>query len=63
MNAFCNICGNVKIGRYVLLNGQAHVLPKAVVEDESTVGASSLVLKRVKKGTTVFGVPAIKISP
>jgi serine acetyltransferase len=34
------------------------VIPKIVVEDDSKVGAGSVVIKRIKSRTTVFGNPA-----
>ena len=47
-----------RIGECVTLHTSSFVLPSGIVEDNSTVGAGSVVLRRVKEGSTVFGVPA-----
>lgn len=57
-----SICGRVKIGKLVYIGTGAVVLPDARIDDEAYVGANSLVLKRVKAGDKVFGVPAISIA-
>ena len=50
--------GHVVIGDKVYIGAKATILPKIIVENNSTIGAGSLVIKRVKKGKTVFGNPA-----
>jgi len=40
------------------LNVRATVLPRVLIKEGASVGASSLAIRNVKKGTTVFGVPA-----
>lgn len=57
-----DITGFAKIGRKVFLGAHAVVLPGARVEDDAIVGAGSVVLKCVKAGTTVMGVPAKQIA-
>lgn len=53
-----DIQGNARIGEGVFFGGHAVVLPSARVGNWARVGASSLVLRNVKPGLTVFGVPA-----
>ncbi len=55
---YCDVMGHVELGRGVFLGGHAALLPKARVGAFARVGAGSVVLKRVKEGATVFGVPA-----
>lgn len=52
------IGGGARIGNRVTIHPHATILPNVVVEDQATVGAGSVVLSRVSKGETVFGVPA-----
>jgi sugar O-acyltransferase (sialic acid O-acetyltransferase NeuD family) len=53
-----NLNGAVQVGRGAFIGSRALVLPQIVVEDNSTVGAGSVVIKTVKQSTTVFGNPA-----
>lgn len=53
-----DIQGAARVGEGVFFGGHAVVLPKAKVGDWARVGAASLVLRNVKPGITVFGVPA-----
>ncbi|MFT7774908.1 NeuD/PglB/VioB family sugar acetyltransferase [Roseateles sp.] len=57
----CQINGHAALGEGVFLGASATVLPRARVEDWSYVGAGSVVLKRVKTRTKVFGNPAVQI--
>lgn len=57
----CQINGHAVLGEGVFLGASATVLPKARVEDWSYVGAGSVVLRRVKTRTKVFGNPAVQI--
>lgn len=56
-----DLCGYVDVGCEVYFGSGARVLPKGKVESNSYVGAGSVVLKKVKAGTKVFGVPAKKL--
>ena len=58
INALADCGGGSRIGECVTLHTSSFVLPSGIVEDNSTVGAGSVVLRRVKEGSTVFGVPA-----
>lgn len=58
INAYADCGGMSKIGEGVTLHTTCFVIPLAVVEDYSTVGAGSVTMRKVKAGQTVFGVPA-----
>lgn len=58
INAFVDCGGASSIGEGVTLHTTCFVLPQAIIEDDVTVGAGSVTMMRVKKGQTVFGVPA-----
>lgn len=53
-----DITGRCSIGQGVYVGSHASVLPGVRVEDRSIIGAGSVVLRRVKEASTVFGVPA-----
>jgi serine acetyltransferase len=46
----------------VTVNAGAMLIQNVKVEDEAVIGMGSVVLNKVKKGTTVFGMPAKRIS-
>ena len=46
------------ISQGAFLGTNSVILPHTVVEDNAYVGAGSIVLRRVKAGTRVFGNPA-----
>lgn len=55
-NVICS--GAVQIGQCVTIHTSAVIVPQAVIEDNSVVGAGSVTRNRVKKGQIVMGVPA-----
>lgn len=61
ISSYCNIMGNVSVGKKVFIGGNVAVAPHAVIEDDAYVGVGSVVLKRVKSGEKVFGNPAREI--
>ncbi len=61
LESFCFMGGGASLGDNVTLHTRATILPHMKVEDNATVGAGSVVTRKVKAGTTVFGVPALKI--
>jgi len=61
INAYSFMGGYAILEEEVCLNTRSTVLPNVIVRKGATVGAASLVIKNVKEGTTVFGVPAKKI--
>lgn len=50
--------GGVRIKNRTTIHSSAVLNHKVVVEDDAVVGACSFVIRRVKSGTTVFGIPA-----
>ncbi len=52
-----DVTGFARLGEGVFLGSHASVLPGAKVGDYAKVGAGSIVLKKVRPGTTVLGVP------
>lgn len=60
-SAFCDLTGFTRLGRSVLMGSHASLLPRRKVGDYAVVGAGSLVVRDVKKGETVFGVPAMPL--
>lgn len=55
------INGHVTVGHHTFWGAGAQALPGSNIGDFAKVGACSLVLRRVKAGDTVFGVPAKSI--
>lgn len=62
VNSFSFFAGYVRVHDLVSVNAGARLIQNVIVEEQSVVGMGSVVLNRVKKGTTVFGVPAKKLS-
>jgi len=58
LSAHIDVTGCAQLGRGVFLGSHATVLPGVQVGDFATVGVGSAVIKRVKPGQTVIGVPA-----
>lgn len=50
--------GHVNIGKKVFIGAKATIIPKIEVEDNSIIGVGSVVIRKVKGKTTVFGNPA-----
>jgi sugar O-acyltransferase (sialic acid O-acetyltransferase NeuD family) len=55
------IGGNCKIGESVFIGSNSAIIPETIIEEESSVGVGSIVLRKVKKNTSVFGNPATVI--
>lgn len=55
------ISGATKMGECVNVGALASTYPGVVVEDYATIGMNSCAIKKVKKGTTVVGVPATRL--
>jgi sugar O-acyltransferase (sialic acid O-acetyltransferase NeuD family) len=62
LSGHADVTGFARLGSGVFLGTHAAVLPSARVGDFSVVGAGSVVLRDVKPGATVMGVPAIQVS-
>ena len=56
-----DITGNAKVGTHTFWGSGARALPCAKIGNHALVGAGSVVLKKVKSNTTVFGNPAMEI--
>lgn len=61
VNSFSFFAGFCRIGDRVSINAGSKLIQNVSVEDGATVGMGSVVLRKVKAGTTVFGIPAKKI--
>lgn len=61
LGAFSFIGGGARLGAGVTVRSHATICPGAIVEDGATVGPNSVVLRRVRAGETVFGVPAVRV--
>ena len=53
-----SVIGGVHVGNRVTLHTMSLLNHKVTVGDDATVGAMSFVVRKVKPGTTVFGIPA-----
>jgi sugar O-acyltransferase (sialic acid O-acetyltransferase NeuD family) len=58
LSSLVDLGGYVQMGRGVFVGGSANILPKTKIGDFATIGAGSVVVRSVKSGVTVFGVPA-----
>ena len=58
LSSHVDITGYAKIGERVFFGSHATVLPKVQIENDTVIGAGSVVMSKVRKGTTVFGNPA-----
>jgi sugar O-acyltransferase (sialic acid O-acetyltransferase NeuD family) len=56
-----DITGNVQIGERTYWGSGSRALPHSKIGNDSTVGAGSVVIKKVKANQTVFGIPAMPI--
>lgn len=56
--SYVDITGCCNIGKKVFLASGCHMTPGTVIGDEAYVGIGSVVIRKVKAGTKVFGNPA-----
>ena len=61
LNSFSFMGGYASIGNGSELATMAQIIPHVHVGSNCMVGAGSVVIRKVKDGTTVFGVPAKKV--
>jgi len=61
LSGHCDITGNVKIESKVFMGSHVSVIPNVEVGLGAVIGAGSVVIRKVKENTTVFGNPAKKI--
>ena len=57
----CSIAGGSILGKEVMVGTSASTYPGIKIGDSATVGMNSAVIRDVRAGTTVMGVPAKKI--
>lgn len=58
IGALSNLSGGVVLQDGVTIHPKADIIPHIIIESDAVVGTGSVVLRKVKTGTTVFGVPA-----
>ena len=61
INSFSFFAGYVNTGDCVTVNAGARLIQNIKVEDEAIIGVGSVVISKVRNGTTVFGVPAKRL--
>lgn len=61
LESYCFFGGFSRIGNQVTLHTRSTILPHISVGDGATIGAGSVVIRKVKPDCRVFGVPARKI--
>ena len=61
INSFSFFAGNTEVQDSVFIGAGCNFIQNAVVEEHATVGMGSVVLRKVKSGTSVFGYPAKKL--
>lgn len=61
IGAHCFMGGYSQIGEMVTMHPGSRLLPHKKIENNASVGAGSVVISKVKEGTTVFGIPAKKL--
>lgn len=62
LSGHCDLTGGAVLEEEVFMGSRSSVLPKVRVGKGAVVGAGSVVLRAVKPGDVVFGVPAKRIS-
>lgn len=61
INSFSFFAGYAKVHDQVLVGAHSKFIQRVEAEDLSTVGIGSLIIRKVKKNTTVFGSPAKEV--
>lgn len=56
-----DITGNVEVGTHTYWGSGSRALPESKIGNHAKIGAGSLVIRKVKEGQTVFGIPALPI--
>ena len=56
------LCGNVKVGKGVLIGAGATILPGLTLGEFATIGAGAVVTKDIEPYATYVGIPARKIN-
>jgi len=58
ISSYCDVTGNARLGTGVFMGSHASVLQGITVGDFATIGAGSVVIRKVPPQTSVMGVPA-----
>jgi len=58
ISSYCDITGNVRLGTGVFMGSHASILQGITVGDFATIGAGSVVIRKVPPQISVMGVPA-----
>jgi sugar O-acyltransferase (sialic acid O-acetyltransferase NeuD family) len=58
ISSYCDITGYARLGVGVFMGSHASVLQSIVIGDFATIGAGSVVIRKVPPDTSVMGVPA-----
>lgn len=61
LGAYTFIGGRTTLGNEITAHPRTNILPDKKIGDKAIIGAGSVVIRNVKEGDTVFGVPAKKI--
>lgn len=61
LSGHCDVTGNVKLGDRVFMGSHASIIPGVQVGNGAVIGAGSVVVRKVKEDTTVFGNPAKRL--
>jgi serine acetyltransferase len=61
LSCHCDVTGGCALGADVFLGSHASILPCIRVADRAKIGAGSAVVRHVRAGVTVFGVPAKRL--
>jgi sugar O-acyltransferase (sialic acid O-acetyltransferase NeuD family) len=61
LSAHTEVMGKAKLGRGVFMGSHASILPGVSVGDFAKIGANSVVIRNVRPGNTMMGVPASRL--
>jgi sugar O-acyltransferase (sialic acid O-acetyltransferase NeuD family) len=61
LSCFCDVTGFVELGEGVFMGSHATVIPSVKVGHFARIGAGTTVIRNVRAGTTVFGVPGKQV--
>ncbi|QUN06897.1 acetyltransferase [Shewanella yunxiaonensis] len=61
LSGHCDVTGFVTLDNRVFMGSHSLVIPSTIVGADVVIGAGSVIISKVKSGTTMFGNPAKKI--
>jgi sugar O-acyltransferase (sialic acid O-acetyltransferase NeuD family) len=62
LSGHCDVTGGAQLAEGVFMGSHAVVVPKVSVGAYAVIGASSVAIRKVAPGVTVFGIPAKRIA-